>query len=427
MTVQFRSHLGAWHIASSHPQTPGQTITVTRRNGQQSNVIVGALVAHDPARDLPYLYAFTDARRASGATPEERTVLIEGVNRLFSLFENARRHNQAPAVRFALSNTTRGLRLELAPHGRYAGQLLALSEQRTGRSRRTLYGSLHTDGRFIGRVGATAIELEIFNEVSQVVRSFAADPAGFSAAHGRATGQCCYCGRGLTDERSVAVGYGPVCAEHYGLPWGDAPPPPTFDVRQGPTTQRERLADNAGTGNAFDDAEDIAAREHFERPPENMADIVRRELAQREVVDRWARQYGVSRETTVEGLPYTQNDDELRRAILAEQTRLARNPNNIPLTPPAPAAGVVTNTYRRTRPAAPRVPSAAEQELERRAFTPTPAQAMGALERARARNRAARSTEPRPALSDETVTTVHRAVRRDPNTPLEEDDFVWRG
>jgi len=27
--------------------------------------------------------------------------------------------------------------------------------------------------------------------------------------------------RGLDDERSVSVGYGPVCAGHYGLPWGE--------------------------------------------------------------------------------------------------------------------------------------------------------------------------------------------------------------
>ena len=76
MTVQFRTHNGAWHIASRDRQTQGQTITVTRRNGQQSNVIVGALVAHDPDRDLPYLYAFEDVRRAACAVAQDRTVLI---------------------------------------------------------------------------------------------------------------------------------------------------------------------------------------------------------------------------------------------------------------------------------------------------------------------------------------------------------------
>lgn len=41
-----------------------------------------------------------------------------------------------------------------------------------------------------------------------------------AAKFGHLTGTCVFCGRGLTDERSVEVGYGPVCAEREGLPWG---------------------------------------------------------------------------------------------------------------------------------------------------------------------------------------------------------------
>ena len=42
------------------------------------------------------------------------------------------------------------------------------------------------------------------------------------AAHlGQITGRCVFCSRTLTDERSIAVGYGPVCADHHGLPWGE--------------------------------------------------------------------------------------------------------------------------------------------------------------------------------------------------------------
>lgn len=39
---------------------------------------------------------------------------------------------------------------------------------------------------------------------------------------GDVTGQCVMCGRRLTDERSISVGYGPVCAEQQGWPWGEA-------------------------------------------------------------------------------------------------------------------------------------------------------------------------------------------------------------
>lgn len=49
----------------------------------------------------------------------------------------------------------------------------------------------------------------------------ALDPVGTAKAYGHVTGQCCFCGLPLTDGRSIAVGYGPICAENWGLPWGD--------------------------------------------------------------------------------------------------------------------------------------------------------------------------------------------------------------
>jgi len=42
-----------------------------------------------------------------------------------------------------------------------------------------------------------------------------------ASAFGRLWGSCVFCSRLLTDERSIAVGYGPVCADHNGLPWGE--------------------------------------------------------------------------------------------------------------------------------------------------------------------------------------------------------------
>ena len=56
--------------------------------------------------------------------------------------------------------------------------------------------------------------------VTALLLAFAADPAGTAAAYGRATGVCSFCARQLTDERSVSVGYGPICADTYSLPWG---------------------------------------------------------------------------------------------------------------------------------------------------------------------------------------------------------------
>lgn len=42
-----------------------------------------------------------------------------------------------------------------------------------------------------------------------------------AARFGKTTGRCVFCSRMLTDERSIEVGYGPICAEREGLPWGE--------------------------------------------------------------------------------------------------------------------------------------------------------------------------------------------------------------
>lgn len=47
------------------------------------------------------------------------------------------------------------------------------------------------------------------------------DPVGFAVSHGASSGICMFCSRRLDTKESVSVGYGPVCAENWGLPWGD--------------------------------------------------------------------------------------------------------------------------------------------------------------------------------------------------------------
>jgi len=75
------------------------------------------------------------------------------------------------------------------------------------------YGRISPDGELFA---ASAMTPDILNLVIQ----FSADPAGVAAAHGRRTGHCCFCTRELSTRESLAVGYGPICAQRYELPWG---------------------------------------------------------------------------------------------------------------------------------------------------------------------------------------------------------------
>ena len=50
-----------------------------------------------------------------------------------------------------------------------------------------------------------------------LLQALAADPSSYARATGKLTGQCCCCGRTLTDPESIEAGIGPICASKWGL------------------------------------------------------------------------------------------------------------------------------------------------------------------------------------------------------------------
>lgn len=106
-------------------------------------------------------------------------------------------------------------------------QLLALS--RAG-DRSRFPGSINvTDGkpfrenRWYGRITESRWEpsRDCESWVTEWLVKFANDPVTVAAEYGKMTGYCCFCNRTLSDDRSVEVGYGPVCADSWGMPWGE--------------------------------------------------------------------------------------------------------------------------------------------------------------------------------------------------------------
>lgn len=56
--------------------------------------------------------------------------------------------------------------------------------------------------------------------VVEVLQALNDETLAFVLKYGQQTGNCCFCNRGLVTKASVTVGYGPVCAEKFNLPWG---------------------------------------------------------------------------------------------------------------------------------------------------------------------------------------------------------------
>jgi hypothetical protein len=81
---------------------------------------------------------------------------------------------------------------------------------------RTDYGYIPVDGNEI------ILRDEVAPEVALAVAAIAADPVTAIVRYGHLTGKCSFCCRPLTDGGSIEHGYGPICADKYGLPWNSA-------------------------------------------------------------------------------------------------------------------------------------------------------------------------------------------------------------
>lgn len=79
---------------------------------------------------------------------------------------------------------------------------------------REWFGRIEVDGTLIrGKLLTKEMEAELV--------AFAVDPQGFAAAYGQRFAHCCFCSKEIITNESLAVGYGPDCANNYGLPWGE--------------------------------------------------------------------------------------------------------------------------------------------------------------------------------------------------------------
>lgn len=125
------------------------------------------------------------------------------------------------------------------------------------------YGS--ADNKYFGRLDANGTWVPARDSspaIVELLEKLSLNPAEVAASYGKLTGNCCFCQIALRDARSTAVGYGPICADHFGLPWGS-------DFVATPETreedlQREIFADRVVIREAVAESNPFAAVEFCE-------------------------------------------------------------------------------------------------------------------------------------------------------------------
>lgn len=145
--------------------------------------------------------------------PKEVDVGID-LTPIIDLLKTAETNLKYPKLRFDLEGDK--IVLTRSKGGKYPGTVQITSPGGYGNN--TWYGRINLNGTFTPSKAADDLpELDMF------LQSFAKNPQAAALSYGQKTCQCCFCGTKLTTKESRTAGYGPICAENWGLPWGHTP------------------------------------------------------------------------------------------------------------------------------------------------------------------------------------------------------------
>ena len=153
------------------------------------------------------------AAPSSGGTPV-RMPRLDAVRGLF--IKAAAAGLKRPRIRIDVPDVGSVSLAVAGEASRFAGSVLVTAGH-FGQDDRRFYGRIEMQGDDVLHAASDCTPA-----VVRALVDLAQDPAAVATAYGKRTGACCFCGIELSDARSVAMGYGPICAENFGLPWGEA-------------------------------------------------------------------------------------------------------------------------------------------------------------------------------------------------------------
>lgn len=144
----------------------------------------------------------------------QSTVSTGGLEGLIGLFMTAKEHLKYPKITLELPEHT--FQLSMAGgKSRFPGWVNITDGKPYGEN--TWYGRVSPQGEWVIPDGT---DQKIQVTLLALLHAFSIDAAAAAASYGSMTGNCCFCKKTLTVDKSTDVGYGPVCAKNFNLPWG---------------------------------------------------------------------------------------------------------------------------------------------------------------------------------------------------------------
>jgi hypothetical protein len=187
---------------------------LTGRDAEFAASLIHQYDSHSHLSERQWPWVATLLQRAQ--TPSEPSAPkphVGAMDGLIALFDTAIANKlKHPKIRFDVEGETVVLALA-GERSSHAGQINVSS---TGSfESRDWYGRIDRKGEFTRSRRSPGPDALV-----AALSALAENPSKAGAAHGKRTGNCCFCAIELTDHRSIDVGYGPVCAKRWGLAWG---------------------------------------------------------------------------------------------------------------------------------------------------------------------------------------------------------------
>jgi len=149
-------------------------------------------------------------KKGLGVEPAAEVVKVGGMSGLLSLFNKAKEKLKYPKLHLSVKG--RPVVVSLAgPKSKAPGTINVAGEGDF--NQRPWYGRVDTEGNWTKGFK----KYEESGEIELLLNSLSQNPAKAAKEYGVLTGCCVFCNSKLTDEKSTAAGFGPVCAKNWNL------------------------------------------------------------------------------------------------------------------------------------------------------------------------------------------------------------------
>lgn len=147
-----------------------------------------------------------------GGTEKSSPKKVEGLAAIHQFFDQC----DLKYPKLVLYVPTLGdVKMHLAMKGKYQNKVVVTSNDKFPHA--VWYGAIDATGVL---TMPAKLDYTTAQRLKRILKHFADDPAEVAATSAKMSSKCCFCNSVIEDEKSLGVGYGPVCAKKWGLPWG---------------------------------------------------------------------------------------------------------------------------------------------------------------------------------------------------------------